>query len=247
MGCGRCSLTICWCLLHARGGVSSTGDGYWLNTVSSPRPWRCFPVVIRERNAFIVFSTPVEVFLREARRTLAQRGLLHARGGVSEPGVAIEYSLESSPRPWRCFFLEQYPEADDEVFSTPVEVFPPERVVFTAEDCLLHARGGVSHSIRIRMWYETSSPRPWRCFPSIRIWAVWIWVFSTPVEVFLLIFTVGNAICGLLHARGGVSAQLSKAAGHLRSSPRPWRCFRLKRWSRYPHRVFSTPMEVFPV
>ena len=49
-------------LLHARGGVS---DQFVLNlgaVLSSPRPWRCFPVKLLSLCTAKVFSTPVEVF-----------------------------------------------------------------------------------------------------------------------------------------------------------------------------------------
>ena len=93
--------------------------------------------------------------------------------------------LKSSPRPWRCF-LQRILERDARgVFSTPVEVFPSNDRAKAVQNGLLHARGGVSPLGNFRERERRSSPRPWRCFRKDSLSDVVIFVFSTPVEVFL--------------------------------------------------------------
>ena len=72
-------------LLHVRGGVSR------------PR--------LQSLNVSAVFSTSVEVFPMKRGDFLSQIGLLHVRGGVSEQTDKGGFLIESSPRPWRCFYL----------------------------------------------------------------------------------------------------------------------------------------------
>ena len=54
-----------WCFLHARGGVSFIFDIGCFNLGFSPRTWRCFPSRNRPQGHDRVFSTHVEVFLRD--------------------------------------------------------------------------------------------------------------------------------------------------------------------------------------
>ena len=48
--------------LHVRGGVSLSSLMSKMKIVSSPRPWRCFPLGRHARILARVFSTSVEVF-----------------------------------------------------------------------------------------------------------------------------------------------------------------------------------------
>ena len=50
----------------------------------------------------------------------------------------------------------------------------------------------------------------------------------------------------LLHVRGGVSPDSVPKWRPAESSPRPWRCFRLRSAEKDQVRVFSTSVEVFP-
>ncbi len=50
----------------------------------------------------------------------------------------------------------------------------------------------------------------------------------------------------LPHARGGVSFYQSSTKGGEKSSPRPWGCFPVPRLHPPEHRVFPTPVGVFP-
>ena len=111
---------------------------------SSPRPWRCFRKSLVSPAAEKVFSTSVEVFLPSASNSAPHAGLLHVRGGVSEPVAVSVDGPASSPRPWRCFQGRVDQRQGNGVFSTSVEVFlflSPEGNLLLG---LLHVRGGVS-------------------------------------------------------------------------------------------------------
>ena len=72
-------------LPHARGGVSATCGGCGGLQSSSPRPWGCFCWAVRGAKVGLVFPTPVGVFLDTVQTSAANKGLPHARGGVSDP------------------------------------------------------------------------------------------------------------------------------------------------------------------
>ena len=167
----------------------------------------------------------MEVFLLRSSEMEGEKRLLHARGGVS---LAYEYwepDGGSSPRSWRCF-SGVFPYLGSEiVFSTLVEVFPEVTIKDLDGVGLLHARGGVSVRASASFFDQRSSPRSWRCFPEPKTTEIIYIVFSTLVEVFLAITAAITGLTGLLHARGGVSYDLSNTAATHSSSPRSWRCF----------------------
>ena len=130
-------------LLHVRGGVSGTRGILVPITSSSPRPWRCFWSSTNTSRPARVFSTSVEVFPRGMIDSLGRSGLLHVRGGVSNPsGNKLK---------------------ERKVFSTSVEVFPRNRTLVPTMCSLLHVHGGVSVKPAIWPMRPLSSPRPWRC------------------------------------------------------------------------------------
>ena len=148
---------------------------------SSPRPWRCFLTLGKTINSALVFSTSVEVFLALRRSPVLIRGLLHVRGGVSVNG-SVAHSLDaSSPRPWRCFRPHRGLHEGPRVFSTSVEVFPNGSVMRICRMRLLHVRGGVSQFLGFSEELASSSPRPWRCFPTLVLLFEKEPVFSTSV------------------------------------------------------------------
>ena len=156
-------------LPHARGGVSGDPPRPYLAPASSPRPWGCFPVVLRLRPDVCVFPTPVGVFPPGGATRRALAGLPHARGGVSETGVQYQHQTESSPRPWGCFQRSTHGLRQRSVFPTPVGVF-----------------------LRLPAWHRRrspSSPRPWGCFPGDLPQRPDEGVFPTPVGVFPLRWT----------------------------------------------------------
>ena len=71
-------------------------------------------------------------------------------------------------------------------------------------------------------------------------------VFSTSVEVFLMLMSKSSSCWRLLHVRGGVSIRGNLLTVRALSSPRPWRCFRVLSKFSSKRFVFSTSVEVFP-
>ena len=133
------------------------------------------------------------------------------------------------------------------VFPTPVGVFLLEVVAKKMDGSLPHARGGVS--CRNCLWrnFGTSSPRPWGCFCLFPACSHKKLVFPTPVGVFPSIPRFAFVFGGLPHARGGVSTPALFTRRSLRSSPRPWGCFRVDVFAFADRRVFPTPVGVFPL
>ena len=180
------------------------------------------------------------------RLMLRRLSLLHVRGGVSPDSVPKWRPAESSPRPWRCFLRASGPKLYRQVFSTSVEVFLAFGRQTEARVGLLHVRGGVSKKMTNLYQIQESSPRPWRCFSSLKRPPPRGTVFSTSVEVFLSLTDSMPLKIGLLHVRGGVSQSGRQEKGRKRSSPRPWRCFPKRPPRKRPQKVFSTSVEVFP-
>ena len=127
-----------------------------------------------------------------------------------------------------------------------MEVFPLSKGKRRFLTSLLHARGGVSRMQSLSAKLLTSSPRSWRCFLKFAFPPCFVGVFSTLVEVFLLLTPTGYNPLGLLHARGGVSKPLRLYCAPLASSPRSWRCFFNRQPTHAVRHVFSTLVEVFP-
>ena len=241
------------------------GWALWVGA-SSPRPWGCFQHPAARRPIRRVFPTPVGVFPSIKGVARAQKGLPHARGGVSGDGTYDGWVSESSPRPWGCFQIARAGIPLSLVFPTPVGVFPTSWPEPRSKPGLPHARGGVSFWTSQTAPMHWSSPRPWGCFWIIRTcqdrikssprpWGCFLltpphtqpaWVFPTPVGVFLLSDVNHVRRQRLPHARGGVSSPEVGGMRKALSSPRPWGCFRERQCATGLHAVFPTPVGVFP-
>ncbi len=112
---------------------------------------------------------------------------------------------------------------------------------------LPHARGGVSQYGAIFHSLTASSPRPWGCFRIALQSQKAVWVFPTPVGVFLTVDTWIAIMGGLPHARGGVSQSSHVLQRAFWSSPRPWGCFCWSASGWGGNSVFPTPVGVFLV
>jgi len=128
------------------------------------------------------------------------------------------------------------------VFPTPVGVFPRALPASAAPECLPHARGGVSSWLICCRYSSASSPRPWGCFEIKEKAKDCTSVFPTPVGVFPWRARVECCAGSLPHARGGVSEAPLPRMPQLKSSPRPWGCFRSGASWRVPFLVFPTPV-----
>src|SRR5690554_1953502 len=92
-----------------------------------------------------------------------------------------------------------------------------------------------------------SSPRQWGCFYCTFVSFLILFVFPTPVGVFLNSRNRRKVIGRLPHASGGVSSQSGGGIRSKRSSPRQWGCFWLRFKSANFQLVFPTPVGVFPL
>ena len=202
-------------LPHARGGVSTRPASGTAQRQSSPRPWGCFYSSRACAKASLVFPTPVGVFLILGSSSSIRRSLPHARGGVSNSGRIPFRCLESSPRPWGCFYSAPLDCGHLDVFPTPVGVFLLYEKKGQVLACLPHARGGVSYAKAHHWLLKASSPRPWGCFPLYAVCGQRPQVFPTPVGVFPVRLHLRQAGRRLPHARGGVSREPSQYAGAL--------------------------------
>ena len=126
-----------------------------------------------------------------------------------------------------------------------MEVFPPAARESPELACFLHVRGGVSSIIFIAIVVVVFSPRAWRCFPRPQSSGQGKEVFSTCVEVFLILTGTVLRTGRFLHVRGGVSFIISSHCCRNAFSPRAWRCFLVHPPRRARQKVFSTCVEVF--
>ena len=110
-------------LPHARGGVSTLSRAATVPRVSSPRAWGCFLLLLALHRIQLVFPTRVGVFLRGPYVVGSERGLPHARGGVSTAAMAMIMGFMSSPRAWGCFRTRPRTTLTRLVFPTRVGVF----------------------------------------------------------------------------------------------------------------------------
>ena len=109
---------------HARGGVSDINPVDALILAFSPRPWGCFLNQVLSGRTYLVFPTPVGVFLVQLNLKCIIKCFPHARGGVSVMLSVDGVKCAFSPRPWGCFHNWIIPFFVLAVFPTPVGVFP---------------------------------------------------------------------------------------------------------------------------
>src|SRR5690606_29217198 len=114
------------------------------------------------------------------------------------------------------------------------------------DNCLPHARGGVSVHPVVGLCAIQSSPRPWGCFHPRHLPHSPGKVFPTPVGVFPADVETTLTTPSLPHARGGVSNVDDIFSFADTSSPRPWGCFRAAGGYQGQPGVFPTPVGVFP-
>ena len=172
-------------LPHARGGVSRQPHGEDDEQRSSPRTWGCFRRRRWRLAASIVFPTHVGVFLASKYAIVFDRGLPHARGGVSLICIWSFPVAESSPRTWGCFSWANHRCYMNPVFPTHVGVFLRAFCPRSPSPRLPHARGGVSASRPYATAFCQSSPRTWGCFCYSGDPKIGLFVFPTHVGVFL--------------------------------------------------------------
>ena len=146
---------------------------------------------------------------------------------------------------WRCFSEVNIFRGRKGVFSTYVEVFPSPYLGRVCYKSFLHVCGGVSGSGTYPTLRLPFSPRMWRCFLFSGRARPGIAVFSTYVEVFLILSILDEDAVSFLHVCGGVSLMKKNIILSSEFSPRMWRCFSIGDCIPYHGRVFSTYVEVF--
>ena len=124
-------------------------------------------------------------------------------------------------------------------------MFPVEYELGIQKRSFLHACGGVSSALSAIIRITEFSPRMWRCFYMANPYAYLCEVFSTHVEVFLILTLGLIAVLSFLHACGGVSSMSLMDIKSVSFSPRMWRCFFPRRMRHSASKVFSTHVEVF--
>ena len=115
-----------------------------------------------------------------------------------------------------------------------------------AQSSFLHACGDVSLCMATLIRRVAFSPRMWRCFHFLSPLFPFGRVFSTHVEMFLVLYPPAMKAYRFLHACGDVSMQRLYDVGGLRFSPRMWRCFHKRSQGNERRQVFSTHVEMFP-
>ena len=125
-------------------------------------------------------------------------------------------------------------------------VFPKTATPWCARPGLPHACGGVSPARMAALVAWSSSPRLWGCFWAMLAHFRRLYVFPTPVGVFLCVGWFNVQVQSLPHACGGVSPTAPVCPRHFESSPRLWGCFPPCGSGRPQCRVFPTPVGVFP-
>ena len=137
-------------------------------------------------------------------------------------------------------------ECGEEIFSTYVEVFPEHDREMRKLLHFLHVCGGVSSLTQICFLPALFSPRMWRCFPVATASKPAVYIFSTYVEVFLLVISQLTIFVNFLHVCGGVSPPVERVVAVTEFSPRMWRCFHHFDRRGGHGKIFSTYVEVFP-
>ena len=189
--------------------------------------WRCFHLFSMIPRANIIFSTYVEVFLKNSPYLQFKSDFLHVCGGVSEKSLMQWTNTIFSPRMWRCFSVAY--------------CFPGSALDF------LHVCGGVSSIAYVARYILKFSPRMWRCFFACSSYARRFSIFSTYVEVFPWPRPFHLVPSYFLHVCGGVSIHIRLFYLSGKFSPRMWRCFFLNIGFIQRLTIFSTYVEVFPI
>ena len=138
----------------------------WLNDgillVFSPRMWRWSWVDLTKMVWEVVFSTYVEVILKENIDIQVGTSFLHVCGGDPSDNPDTAQFREFSPRMWRWSSCSFSANQSQTVFSTYVEVILFKSCKMMANQCFLHVCGGDPMLIIQCEINPMFSPRMWR-------------------------------------------------------------------------------------
>ena len=153
----------------------------------SPRMWRWSCYWNTKTRLYGVFSTYVEVILTLSRLVILMMSILHVCGGDPVYVPSRDKIQVYSPRMWRWSRIKRNVENVRWVFSTYVEVILQEQKETTENNSILHVCGGDPVDAQATEAPKAYSPRMWRWSPISEFFVYVIFVFSTYVEVILLI------------------------------------------------------------
>ena len=170
-----------------------------------------------------MFSTYVEVILKNFHKEIDWESVLHVCGGDPTQFIILAIKLACSPRMWRWSSTTCRLSQLHTVFSTYVEVILLQMLLPSLLICVLHVCGGDPQYFDGRAVYVKCSTRMWRW--SLIIFSIVIapFVFSTYVEVILLEKMLLAGEYSVLHVCGGDPLCTTWKKTRLSCSPRMWR------------------------
>ena len=172
-----------------------------------------------------------------------QWGILHVCGGDPTATNSSTDTFSYSPRMWRWSHAYDQMQANQEVFSTYVEVILPLSSQDWRFESILHVCGGDPKALHKKMVLQEYSPRMWRWSLQSQKGLCYTSVFSTYVEV-ILIFDIFIILSkGILHVCGGDPAINWSRWDCYRYSPRMWRWSFTWLTKKLNPGVFSTHVE----
>ena len=195
-------------ILHVCGGDPINLQCINTRLMYSPRMWRWSYVAFTFLHVLIVFSTYVEVIPLIASKTSSTVSILHVCGGDPGATVIVRKQSKYSPRMWRWSSAHN--------------------AIQIGNMGILHVCGGDPNLLHNSNALFEYSPRMWRWSYTFSSFQVNLHVFSTYVEVILVIIS-NHSWCGcILHVCGGDPIGNKWEGCIVEYSPRMWR------WSLHP-------------
>ena len=206
--------------------------------------WRWFQLRYFNHINKAMFSTYVEVILKNFHKEIDWESVLHVCGGDPTQFIILAIKLACSPRMWRWSSTTCRLSQLHTVFSTYVEVILSSRLAVKLALGVLHVCGGDPTTDVVAKSSDLCSPRMWRWSPILRWKSCIRQVFSTYVEVILNhIFHCYCSFC-VLHVCGGDPARKNVTCWWVQCSPRMWRWSFMHDLKENKAIVFSTYVEV---
>ena len=149
--------------------------------------------------------------------------ILHVCGGDPKIVIACWVGIAYSPRMWRWSWCPSWECRVQWVFSTYVEVIPQNVYDKQNNASILHVCGGDPHTKVDWLNEVRYSPRMWRWSPAPTTWNISATVFSTYVEVILIVSCSFYFPSRILHVCGGDPKGITASHKFFVYSPRMWR------------------------
>ena len=149
--------------------------------------WRWSSALDVDDSLTIVFSTYVEVIPRNWRWKNYWFSILHVCGGDPDLSACSIIFSSYSPRMWRWSSTTSHEDFKWAVFSTYVEVILKMEAAALSGVGILHVCGGDPVHSLLHFLCSKYSPRMWRWSQLSSSFDLWYTVFSTYVEVILIL------------------------------------------------------------